>query len=135
MKAGDTFEQAIRKAMKPVLASPQFIYRLEDNRSATSAAEGWPVSDDELAVRLSYFIWSSMPDDELFKLADAGQLSRPENLDAQVKRMLADPKARALTDNFAVQWLQLNRLNRALPSSQNFFPWPTRAHAERHDAA
>jgi hypothetical protein len=125
MKAGDNFEQAVRKAMKPVLASPQFIYRLEDNRTATGAVDGWPVSDDELAVRLSYFIWSSMPDDELFKLADAGHLSRPENLEAQVKRMLADPKARALTDNFAVQWLQLNRLNRALPS-QNFFPAYTR---------
>ncbi|HWE01062.1 MAG TPA: DUF1592 domain-containing protein [Tepidisphaeraceae bacterium] len=121
IKSGDNFEQAIRKAMKPVLVAPQFLYRIEEDRAPAGSSEGARVSDNELAVRLSYFIWATMPDDELFKLADAGQLSHPDILAAQVTRMLADPKAKALTDYFAVQWLQLNRLRRALPG-QNVFP-------------
>lgn len=121
MQAGDTFEAAVRKAMKPALAAPEFLYRIEKDAAPAGSNEAYPVSDDELAVRLSYFIWGTMPDEELFKLAEARQLSRPEVLGGQVKRMLADPKARALTDYFAVQWLQLSRLNRALPS-QNIFP-------------
>jgi hypothetical protein len=78
------------------------------------------ISDHALAVRLSYFLWSTMPDDELFALADAGKLSAPATLDAQIKRMLADPRAHALTDQFAVQWLMLWRLRSALPSRDNF---------------
>jgi hypothetical protein len=125
MQNGDKFETAVRKAMKPVLAAPEFLYRIENDKGPIGASEAYPVSDDELAVRLSYFLWGTMPDDELFKLADAKQLARPKILETQIRRMLADPKARGLTDYFAVQWLQLNRLSRALPS-QNSFPAFTR---------
>jgi len=124
-RAGDGFEPAIRKAMRPVLVSAAFLYRIEEDRP-DAGSDAYKVNDDELAVRLSYFLWSSMPDDELFALADAGRLSQPDVLDAQIKRILADPRARALTDNFAASWLRLAMMNRALPS-QDVFPALTRS--------
>src|SRR6185436_20434174 len=77
--------------------------------------------DHELAVRLSYFLWSTMPDDALAAAADQGTLSDPAVLEAQVRRMIVHPKARALTQNFAAQWLQLRKLDYARPSTE-FFP-------------
>jgi mono/diheme cytochrome c family protein len=118
MAKGDSFELAIRKALKPMLVSPQFLFRLEREQSG---AEAYRVNDHELAVRLSYFLWSTMPDAELSQLADEGKLSEREVLVSQVKRMLADKKAEALTEHFAMQWLQLMKLRRALPS-RNHFP-------------
>ena len=81
------------------------------------------ISDLELASRLSYFLWSSMPDDELLALAEAGKLHAPGVLDAQVKRMLADPRSAALADNFAGQWLELRNLDIVKPDPQKFPEW------------
>jgi hypothetical protein len=103
----EPFEQAIQWALRPVLVSPHFLFRVEKDREPNNPKAIHPVSDYELATRLSYFLWSSMPDDELFNLAARGELRRAGVIDAQVKRMLADPKAKALTDNFAEQWLNL----------------------------
>jgi len=118
---GEPFEDAVRAALKPLLLSPRFLFRVEDDRPSYAGAVGVPVDDHELAVRLSYFLWSTMPDDALSRLADAGRLSDPAVFPAQVKRMLADPKARALTDNFAAPWLQLKTLDHARPTTE-FFP-------------
>jgi hypothetical protein len=119
---GDPFEKAIRKAMKPVLVSLHFLLRVE----TSSEQKSQRISDPELAVRLSYFIWSTMPDEELFGLADKGTLSQPETLEKQVRRMLSHPKAQALTGQFLMQWLQVAQLQKALPT-QNEFPTFTRS--------
>jgi hypothetical protein len=114
---GEKWEATIQLAMQAVLVSPRFLFRLElDDRPETPGPR--PLDEYQLASRLSYFLWSSMPDDELFALAGKKALSA--NLDAQVKRMLADPKARALVDNFAMQWLQLRRLKSFAPDPRLF---------------
>jgi Protein of unknown function (DUF1592)/Protein of unknown function (DUF1595)/Protein of unknown function (DUF1587)/Planctomycete cytochrome C len=120
-RRGEGFENAMRLPFKAVLVSPSFLYRIEQDRVPAGSKEAYRVSDHELAVRLAYFLWSSMPDDELSALADQGKLSDPEVLHRQVARMLKDPKARALTDNFGAQWLQLGKLANARPSTE-FFP-------------
>ncbi|MDP1561693.1 MAG: DUF1592 domain-containing protein [Pirellulaceae bacterium] len=103
-----------------VLASPNFLYRVEDD-AGTAAVDGIrPLNDFELASRLSYFLWSSMPDQTLFDLAQRGELHTAEQLAAQVGRMLADPKAQALVDNFAGQWLQLRDLDNMSPDPEMF---------------
>lgn len=120
---------ALRLPLKAVLVSPNFLFRIEEDRPASldpksllqEPGRGYRVSDFELATRLSYFLWSSMPDDELFRLAAEHKLADPATLEHQTRRMLADPKARALTDQFAAQWLQLTRLETARPSTE-FFP-------------
>lgn len=109
------FEDAVRVALKAVLVSPNFLYRLED------PAQGpHPVGEHELATRLSYFVWSRMPDEELLSVADRGRLSDPAVFDAQIRRMLADPKGRALTTSFAVPWTRLRQFSRARPSTDHF---------------
>ena len=119
---GDDYRVALTKAMKPILASPHFLYRIETEREAEHPGQTYQrVSDHELAVRLSYFLWSNMPDRELRECADRGELSDPDVLKAQVARMLAHDKARALTENFGSQWLKLRKLDQALPQ-QNIFP-------------
>jgi hypothetical protein len=118
---GDSFENGFRLMAKAVLLSPHFLLRLEQDHADKKPGEAYAITDHELAVRLSYFLWSSMPDDQLFTLAEQNKLSDPAVLEQQVRRMLADPKARALTDNFAVQWLQLHKLAEARPSTE-FFP-------------
>jgi hypothetical protein len=101
---GDTAEAGLRLALQAVLVSPHFIYRVEIDPSPDSR-DPHPLTDWELATRLSYYLWSSMPDAELFAAAEAGQLQDPAVLEAHARRMLADPKAVALIDNFAGQWL------------------------------
>jgi hypothetical protein len=118
-KGGAKFEDALKPAFKAVLVSPHFLLRVERDRPKDDGP--YPVNDHERATRLSYFLWSSMPDAELFALADKGELSKPATYEAQVRRMLADPKARALTDTFAEQWLHLKKLPEARPSTE-FFP-------------
>lgn len=110
---------ALRWPLKAVLVSPQFLYRIERDRP--HGAKAYRVSDHELAVRLSYFLWATMPDAALSAVANAGRLSDPAEYSRQVSRMLADPKAQALTDQFAVRWLQLRKLPDARPSTE-FFP-------------
>lgn len=116
-KSGDKWESSIQLAMQAVLCSPKFLFRVElDHRPDSKDAH--PIDDYQLASRLSYFLWSTMPDDELFALAAKKQLHA--NLEAQVKRMLADPKSSALVQNFAGQWLQLRLLKNHAPDSKLF---------------
>ncbi len=115
---GERFEVGLRLAVEAVLVSPHFLFRVELDRDAPGASH--LVNDEELASRLSYFLWSSMPDDELLDLARKGELHSPGTLDAQVIRMLRDPKAHALTENFAGQWLQLRNLANIAPDAGQF---------------
>ena len=112
-REGDTFQEGIRLALQAVLASPNFLFRIEAEPSVR-------LSDIELASRLSYFLWASLPDPELLKLAKAGELGRLPVLETQVRRMLADPKAYNLVDNWAAQWLQLRNLGRTKPDPTRF---------------
>ncbi|WP_241180042.1 DUF1592 domain-containing protein [Humisphaera borealis] len=116
--AGEKWEAGLQMALQAVLVSPKFLFRLElDDRP--EAAEPRPLDEFQLASRLSYFVWASMPDDELLDLAAKKQLT--PNLDAQVRRMLKSPRAQTLVDNFAMQWLQLKRLKTFSPDP-NLFP-------------
>jgi hypothetical protein len=106
---GKTFEQGVAQAMVAVLASPRFLFRVEGSSVQHPGEAFSPVDEYSLASRLSYFIWSSMPDGELLDLAGRGELR--ENLQSQLTRMLADPRSKALVQNFAGQWLQLRDLD------------------------
>jgi len=101
------FEAGIETALRAILVSPDFLLRIERDRPNVPSGAVYPVSDLELASRLSFFLWSSIPDDQLLNLATAGRLREPLVLEQQVKRMLADSRANSLTQNFADQWLQL----------------------------
>jgi len=116
---GDGFEQGIRLALQAMLVSPNFIFRVETDPDPQDATPH-ELDDYELASRLSYFLWSSMPDDELLQLADEGKLQDEDVLRQQVERMLDDPKAQALVDNFATQWLYIDRIEDATPDYQRF---------------
>ena len=118
---GLTLQQGIETAIQAVLVSPNFLFRIE--RDPRDAPPIHRITDVELASRLSYFLWSSMPDDELLGLAEAGKLSDPKNLQAQVKRMLADSRSAALADNFAGQWLELRNLDSVKPDPDKFPEW------------
>lgn len=114
-----TFEEGIQVAVQAILVSPNFLFRWELD-AGQGEEQVRPLNDHEIASRLSYFIWSSMPDDELFQLADKGMLANGETLERQARRMLKDPKARALVDNFAAQWLQIRNLELAAPDPELF---------------
>jgi len=116
---GDSFERGIQLATQAILVSPHFLFRVE----LDSTNEVRELNDFELASRLSYFLWSSMPDDELFSLAEQGKLRDPQVLAAQAKRMMKDPKSRAFVQNFAGQWLQLRNLALVNPDKQRFPDW------------
>ena len=111
---GGSFEDGIELALRRLLVSPEFLYRIEADvrdAEADAAASGvYRLNDLALASRLSFFLWSSIPDEALLVVAEAGRLTNPDELDRQVTRMLADPRSVALTDNFAGQWLQLRNL-------------------------
>ena len=114
---GLSWEAAMQRALMVTLVSPKFLFRLElDDRPESPEARA--IDDFQLAARMSYFLWSTMPDEELFSLAGRGELSK--NLDVQVRRMLADPKAHSLVENFAIQWLQLKRLKTVSPDPKLF---------------
>lgn len=117
---GDTFEASVQVALSAVLVSPHFLFRVELDREPTEPGGAYRIGDYELASRLSYFLWSSTPDEELLDLAAAGRLSQPDVLDGQVTRMLKSPKSRSLVDNFAAQWLQLRRLAQVRPDTTQF---------------
>ncbi len=120
-RQGEPFEKAIRLPMKAVLVSPHFLYRIEDDPK--NPDEIRTLNDFEFATRLSYFLWSTMPDEELYKHAEIGDLRKPGVLEAQVKRMLKDPKSRALSENFAGQWLQLRNLSTIAPDKGYYPGW------------
>ncbi len=114
------FESGVELALERILASPKFLFRVERDPAASAAGSCYRLGDFELASRLSFFLWSSIPDDELLRLASEGQLKNPAVLDRQVRRMLADPKSKSLVDNFAGQWLQLRNLRNVQPNSDLF---------------
>ncbi|HUK35159.1 MAG TPA: DUF1592 domain-containing protein, partial [Vicinamibacterales bacterium] len=115
-----TFETGVQLALRRLLASPSFVFRVEDDPATLAPGAVSRVSDVELASRLSFFLWSSMPDDTLLDLAEANRLHAPAVLEAQVRRMLADPKADALVENFAGQWLQIRNLQNIAPNTDEF---------------
>ena len=108
----DPFERGLQVAVQAILVSPQFLFRVENGASPQPSGRDGSrlLTDHELASRLSYFLWSSMPDDELFRLAETGTLQRDDILEMQIRRMIEDPKSSALIDNFASQWLALRKL-------------------------
>lgn len=120
---GGSYELAMQTALQAILVSPHFLYRVEAPPADTPSQDGKPrgLTDYQLASRLSYFLWSTMPDDELFALAASNTL-RP-NLDAQITRMLKSERSRALVDNFAMQWLHVRNLDRATPHPVLFPAW------------
>lgn len=114
-KAQVGFEAGIEIALRSILVSPHFLFRIERDPLDRPARSAYKLSNIELASRLSFFLWSSIPDEELLDLAERGLLSRLSVLEQQVKRMLADPKSAALTSNFAAQWLHLRNMDTAAP--------------------
>lgn len=120
MRNGEPFERGIQLAVQAVLVSPHFLFRVELDPRGGKTAPVHPISEFELASRLSYFLWSSMPDDELFALAKDKKLREGDQLEKQVKRMLKDPRARSLVSDFAEQWLTLRNLRNFNPDKQLF---------------
>jgi hypothetical protein len=116
-------EQGIQLALEAMLVSPEFLFRIERDPNPIDPDKTHRLSDVELATRLSYFLWSSMPDDELLGLAESGKLSEPATLETQVKRMMADKKAAAFADNFAGQWLEVRNLDSITPDPAKFPAW------------
>ena len=115
-----SFEFGIERALARVLVDPQFLFRFEREPAQTAPGAAFRVTDLELASRLSFFLWSSIPDDELLGVAARGGLKDPHALEREVRRMLADPRADALVTNFAAQWLFLRELQNARPDSPDF---------------
>jgi hypothetical protein len=111
------FEAGIETALRRLLVSPEFLFRIERDPPSIAPNTSYRVSDLELASRLSFFLWSSIPDDELLDAADHGLLQDPAALERQARRMIADPRSRALVDNFISQWLQLRNVDAARPSA------------------
>ncbi|HRK22058.1 MAG TPA: DUF1592 domain-containing protein [Fimbriimonadaceae bacterium] len=118
-REGETFEEGMRIAVAAALVSPHFLFRIELDQP-TAGTKTTVLNDHQLASRLSYFLWSSMPDPELMQLADRGLLKNPATLRSQADRMLKDPKAAALTQNFANQWLTLRKLDDLSPDPELF---------------
>jgi hypothetical protein len=118
-QAGDTFEESVKVALTAVIVSPHFLFRGEIQPEPNNPSSVHPINEYALASRLSYFLWSTMPDDELFALAEKKALRK--NLPRQVQRMLKDPKSIALVKNFADQWLQIRNLANVSPAF-DFFP-------------
>ena len=119
---GGNFEDGIRAGVARVLSSPYFLYRIEKDPTGIRAGAAHPVSDIELASRLSFFLWSSIPDDKLLNLAVAGRLREPAVFNEQVHRMLADERSDALVENFTGQWLQLRNLEAKVAPDLLMFP-------------
>jgi len=114
------FEAGIGMAIERMLAGPEFLFLVENTPERVVPGEVYQITDMELATRLSLFLWSSIPDDELLAIAESGGLSSPEILQQQVRRMLDDSRSKALVENFAAQWLNLNRLNAVTPDVELF---------------
>ena len=119
-RARGTFEAGIQRGLQRILSSPRFAFRVERDPAGAAPGTVHPVSSVELASRLSFFLWSSIPDEPLLRAAAQGALSQPAVLEQQVRRMLADPRADALVSNFAGQWLQLRNVRSVQPNSDEF---------------
>jgi uncharacterized protein DUF1592/uncharacterized protein DUF1588/uncharacterized protein DUF1585/uncharacterized protein DUF1587/uncharacterized protein DUF1595/cytochrome c len=122
-RSAGTFEDGIELALRRLLASPQFLVRAEKEPARVPAGHAYRISDLELASRLSFFLWSSIPDDELLNVASQGKLGYPKTLEQQVRRMLADPRSDALIANFASQWLYLRNLAATSPDGTFYPDW------------
>ena len=120
-RAEGDFRSGIRRALESILVDPEFLFRIERDPPGAAPATAYRLSDVELAARLSFFLWASIPDDELLEEAAAGRLRDPRVLEAQVLRMLADERARTLVTSFAAQWLHLRRMRTVAPDV-NAFP-------------
>ena len=116
----NSFDAGIEMALRAMLASPKFVFRVERDPAGIAAGSAYTLNDLELASRLSFFIWSSIPDEELLALAEARRLRDPKTLERQIQRMIADPKSQALVANFAGQWLQLRNIRSATPDKNDF---------------
>jgi mono/diheme cytochrome c family protein len=114
------FDHGIQMALDRLLASPEFLFRIERDPANVAPGTTYPISDLELASRLSFFLWSSIPDDELLDAAANGTLRAPGGVERQVRRMLADPKAEALVNNFVGQWLRLRNVPATAPNNRLF---------------
>ena len=125
-RAQSDFEHGVEAAMEAILVSPNFLFLVEQDPAGSAPGSVRRLTDLELASRLSFFLWSSIPDETLLHLAETGQLQQPAMLDAQVVRMLADPRADALTKNFAGQWLYLRNLDQQRPDIAIFPKFDTR---------
>ena len=121
LQKGGNFEQSVQTALTAILVSPHFLFRGEFQIEPDNPRNAFPVNEWALASRLSFFLWSTMPDGDLFAQAQAGTLRK--NLDAQVRRMLKDPRSRALIENFAGQWLQIRNLAHVQPDPKTFSEW------------
>jgi hypothetical protein len=119
-KRGDPFEEGLCQALQALLVSPHFLFRVEQGDGVSRTDAPHPIRQHELASRLSYFLWSSMPDDELLDLADRRRLREPAVLAAQVLRMLKDRRAASLVENFGGQWLELRKLESVRPDRKRF---------------
>ncbi len=126
------FDNGIREAITAILASPDFLFRSEFPLQPVAAGVDYRITDLELASRLSFFLWGSVPDDELIDLASSGRLHDPQVLEAEVHRMLADPRAVRLTTDFAFQWLDVDRLDEIEPDGR-VFPYASGAADPRED--
>jgi hypothetical protein len=123
-KEGD-FETGVRMAVQAILASPRFLFRLERTPATLKAGQNYRINDYDLASRLSFFLWASVPDAELLKAASQGTLQTPAVFDRQLKRMLADPRSEALASRFASQWLRLQDVDKVRPDHHFYSYWDT----------
>ncbi len=114
------FDTGVQYALARILSDPRFVYRFEREPDNVKVGESYAISGHELASRLSFFLWSSIPDDELLRAAGAGELGQARKLEQQIDRMLADPRADALVQNFAGQWLGLRQLATISPTSTDY---------------
>jgi uncharacterized protein DUF1592/uncharacterized protein DUF1588/uncharacterized protein DUF1595/uncharacterized protein DUF1585 len=119
-RTGGTFDAGIQRGLERILAAPSFLFRIEREPANALSGSAYPLSDVDLASRLSFFIWSSIPDEELLNTAIAGKLKQPAVLEQQVRRMLADSRSRALVDDFINQWLGLGKLTGLVPDADAF---------------
>ncbi len=115
-----TFDQGIEMGIRRIISGPEFVFRTETDPANVAPETPYRISDIELASRLSYFLWSTVPDDQLYDLAVQGRLKDPVVLEQQVRRMMSDPKAQAIVENFAAQWLQLRNLRGIVPDPDVF---------------
>ncbi|HEX5110499.1 MAG TPA: DUF1592 domain-containing protein [Vicinamibacterales bacterium] len=119
-RRGGSFDSGVQRGLERILASPRFVFRVERDPERTQAGVAYRIPDVELASRLSFFLWSSIPDETLLDLAARRKLSDPAVLERQVRRMLADPRSYVLVENFAGQWLHLRNLRTVQPNSDEY---------------
>jgi hypothetical protein len=119
-RSNATFDAGIQRGLERILAAPSFLFRVESEPVNAAPGSVYRLNDLDLASRISFFLWSSIPDDELLNAAIAGRLKQPPVLEHQVRRMLADPRSKALVDNFVDQWLQMGKLAGLVPDSEAY---------------